>query len=60
MIILNKNKIYNVIMCTIFTLLVFYIGNNVKNRNTVPTVALPTTNKVIVIDAGHGKPDERC
>ena len=26
---------------------------------TVETVALPVSNKVIVIDAGHGEPDER-
>lgn len=25
---------------------------------TVETVALPVTNKVIVVDAGHGIPDE--
>jgi N-acetylmuramoyl-L-alanine amidase len=24
------------------------------------TISLPNTNKVIIIDAGHGKPDERC
>lgn len=28
------------------------------NKKSVPTVALPVTNKVIVIDAGHGVPDE--
>lgn len=30
-----------------------------KDENTVTTVALPVSNKVIVIDAGHGVPDER-
>ena len=29
-----------------------------KNEKTVTTNALPITNKTIVIDAGHGKPDE--
>jgi len=28
------------------------------SKNTVETVALPTTNRVIILDAGHGKPDE--
>ena len=28
-------------------------------EKTVETVSLPSTNKVIVLDAGHGKPDER-
>lgn len=30
------------------------------DNKTVQTVTLPVTNKVIVIDAGHGVPDERC
>ena len=34
-----------------------YNVNNTKNK-TVATVALPVNNKVIVIDAGHGVPDE--
>lgn len=29
-----------------------------KNENTRSTVAIPTSSKVIVIDAGHGVPDE--
>jgi len=29
-----------------------------ENSEAVPTVALPVTNRVIVVDAGHGKPDE--
>lgn len=29
-----------------------------KNEKTLETNALPVTNKVIIIDAGHGKPDE--
>ncbi len=29
-----------------------------ENAVAVPTVALPVTNRVIVLDAGHGKPDE--
>ena len=29
-----------------------------SNPKTVPTVTLPVTNKVIVVDAGHGVPDE--
>lgn len=30
-----------------------------KKSSTVETVSLPVTNKTIVIDAGHGIPDER-
>ena len=39
-------------------LFVFAIQTNTKNTNVVQTVALPVSNKVIVLDAGHGKPDE--
>ncbi len=40
-----------------------YNVNNSENESnidvkTVQTVALPVDNKVIVIDAGHGVPDE--
>ena len=60
MIILSKNKIYTVMMCFAFALLTFYIGSTIKSKNTtLETVALPVANKVIVLDAGHGKPDER-
>lgn len=41
--------------------LVCFTFQNAKleEKNTaVPTVALPVTNRVIVLDAGHGKPDE--
>lgn len=30
-----------------------------QNENTTETVALPVTGKVVVLDAGHGVPDER-
>ena len=33
-------------------------NNTIKNIQTIETVALPVDNKVIVIDAGHGIPDE--
>ena len=61
MILLSKKKIYIVFMCFLFTIISFQICTKIKDRNiAVETVALPVTNKVIVIDAGHGKPDERC
>ena len=34
------------------------LNKNEIEENTVETVSLPVTNKVIVIDAGHGTPDE--
>lgn len=58
MIVLSKKRIMivaSVIMVALFT---FVIQTNTKNTNVVQTVALPVSNKVIVLDAGHGKPDE--
>ena len=45
----------------IFLLAVLAIGISqiFIEPETVETVALPVSNKVIVIDAGHGSPDER-
>ena len=66
MIILTKKKIlYAIGIIVMFIFAYMVTGYNVNNSNkskikTVQTVALPVNNKVIVIDAGHGVPDERC
>ncbi|MBR3325568.1 MAG: hypothetical protein IKG14_05980 [Clostridia bacterium] len=26
----------------------------------IPVMSVPVSNKVIIVDAGHGSPDERC
>ena len=63
MIILNKKKvlfILGVITMFIFAYSITAINTNntLKGKETVATVALPVNNKVIIIDAGHGVPDE--
>ena len=45
---LNQLKQENVIVLDEF----------IMNNKVIPTNALPITNKVVVLDAGHGKPDE--
>ena len=65
MIILTKKKILYaigiigmfVILYTIFGISMGKVNN--KQTKTIQTVALPVNNKVIIIDAGHGVPDER-
>ena len=62
MLIFNQKRII-VIFCMIFVSLFtfsFKIASyNIKAQEiTTQTVALPVTNRVIVIDAGHGTPDE--
>ena len=58
MIVLSKKRIMIVASIIMVALFVFAIQTNTKNTNVVQTVALPVSNKVIVLDAGHGKPDE--
>ena len=58
MIVLSKKRIMIVASVIMVALFVFAIQTNTKNTNVVQTVALPVSNKVIVLDAGHGKPDE--
>ncbi len=57
MIIIQKNRL--ICLSLIVFVSIFVCGMTVnRNENTVQTVAIPVTNKVIVIDAGHGVPNE--
>lgn len=56
MIVLNKKRI-RIMVLSVFAL-VFGIAIMSDKKQTVPTVSLPVSGKTIVIDAGHGKPDE--
>lgn len=56
MIVLNKKTIRIFVLCVFVMLLGFAFISDQKDN--VPTVTLPVSGKTIVIDAGHGKPDE--
>ena len=72
MLVINKKRIQIVVSCVLVGLLAFsfQIANN-KNKlgentnseqqqqKTVQTTATPVSGKTIVVDAGHGVPDER-
>ena len=58
MIVLSKKRIMIVTIVVMVALCTFALQTNTRNTNVVQTVALPVSNKVIVLDAGHGKPDE--
>ncbi len=59
MVVLNRKRIYVILACIVFTTFIGLNGMNINhNTETVETVALPVSSKVIVIDAGHGVPDE--
>lgn len=57
MIVLNKKRIIAIISMVFVALFAFVI-QRANISQTIETVSLPVTNKVIVIDAGHGIPDE--
>lgn len=56
MIVLNKKIIRIFVFCVFIFVFGFALISDKKE--TVPTVSLPVSGKTIVIDAGHGKPDE--
>lgn len=57
MLILNKKRILIIFVCLIVSISFAQMRGK---EQTVETVALPTENKVIILDAGHGHPDNRC
>ena len=57
MLVLNKKKIRMIVL--IVFVVVFGFAFICDKKESVPTVSLPISGKTIVIDAGHGKPDER-
>lgn len=64
MIVINKKRIQIIVICLLIGIFSFsfQIANNQNElvENTVPTTATPVSGKTIVVDAGHGVPDERC
>lgn len=54
---INKKKLLILVILIIILIISIYILSN--NKVTVQTVSLPVSEKTIVLDAGHGQPDER-
>ena len=61
MIVLNIKKHLKKIYILLIVLFLFYLINsfNYKNANTIPTSSTPISNHIVILDAGHGKPDRR-
>lgn len=59
MIVLHKKRLMLIAGLLCFSLAIFSVSSTFQNPKVVATVNLPVSNKVIVIDAGHGVPDER-
>ncbi len=58
MIVLNAKKITNYLLGIFTVLLVFTFIASSKNEKYIDTVSLPISGKTVVVDAGHGVPDE--
>lgn len=58
MFVIRKERIILLALFVFISIFTYSITTN-KKVNTIETVALPISNKVIVVDAGHGNPDER-
>ena len=56
MIVLNKKIIRRFVFCLFIML--FSLAFISDKKVSIPTVSLPVSGKTVVIDAGHGKPDE--
>lgn len=60
MIILSKKRITLILSVVFLSIFVFLLGTGEKENQYIQTVSLPASGKTIVLDAGHGVPDERC
>lgn len=56
MFIINKKRISFILIMIIVSVISFAV--NKKQEDTVQTVSLPVSDKTIVLDAGHGLPDQ--
>ncbi|MBO4816034.1 MAG: hypothetical protein J5507_03830 [Clostridia bacterium] len=62
MIIFNKKRITLIITSIFLSIFafIFTMDNYKSQEEYISTVSLPISGKTIVVDAGHGIPDERC
>lgn len=57
MIVIRKKRLILILTCIVLSVS-FYMVNMNSRIETVETVSFPVSQKVIVLDAGHGVPDE--
>ena len=53
MILMNKKRIFILLSLIIIVTIVSSMKISINQHNTIPTVALPVSNKTVIIDAGH-------
>lgn len=54
MILLPKKRILFIILVVFVSVFTYFLSTENLNK-TIETVSLPITNKVVVLDAGHGR-----
>ena len=60
----TKKRVFIIFFSVVIAFSV-YMGQNIRkeNRNigdAIQVTAVPISGKVVILDAGHGTPDERC
>lgn len=69
MVVFSKKRIEIIVSCLIIGLFVFSLqisnqknskdeNNSIEQKSSIETTATPVSGKTVVIDAGHGVPDE--
>lgn len=64
MVLVNKKRIKIIVSCILVSLLAFSfkvgrMDENINNNtNIVETTSTPVSGKTVILDAGHGVPDE--
>ena len=60
---MNKNDLKRMVIIFIMIIVGISVSAMKKNReigDAVQVATLPVSEKVVILDAGHGTPDERC
>lgn len=61
---MNKNNLKRMVIISIMLVIsITYVGGTRKNREigeSIQVTTLPVSGKIVILDAGHGTPDERC
>jgi cytochrome bd-type quinol oxidase subunit 2 len=58
MVVLLKNRLIGLFYISLI-ILIGGVYLQAKDEKSIQTMAIPVSNKVVVLDAGHGLPDER-
>lgn len=58
MLVLSRKRLSLIVGCLFVSIFTFMFVTDKNEEYTVPTVSLPVSGKTIVVDAGHGVPDE--